>query len=68
LGIAKGNQCHLYQKGISGLAIQTVQVVASPDENNVYPIFSMNVPEEVRDLIYKINNGLEAENSIKASI
>ena len=65
LGMGKGSQCHLYQKMISGVT-QTVQVIV--DENNVRPLISKNVPEQVRDLIYGINNAEAPENVMKSGM
>lgn len=68
-GIAAEGRSYLYQKGISARTSQTIQVVVSAkDENIVKPIFSLNVPVKVRDLIYAITNEANMENAVRAEI
>ena len=56
-GAVKGRPAYLYQKNISGNTPQMIQLTtASENKDDVYPIFSINVPQKVRDSIYNILN------------
>lgn len=61
-GAVKGRPSYLYQKNISGSTPQMVQLaVSSENKDSICPIFSINVPQQVRDSIYNIINDREIE-------
>ncbi|KTD55216.1 hypothetical protein Lsai_2808 [Legionella sainthelensi] len=56
-GLAEGRNVAYYQKDNYGVAKQLQSICLATnqdDEENILPIFSLNVPEKLRDAVYEI--------------
>ncbi|HAU1152422.1 TPA: hypothetical protein JBI12_10820 [Legionella pneumophila] len=55
---------HLYHKTVYG-SIQQIQLAMDRENNTVRPVFSKNVPVELRDSIYDIMKSSSEKNSLQ---
>ncbi len=69
-GQVEGRPSYLYQKNVLGRAPQTIQLAVSKEnKDDIRPIFSNNVPEQVRDSVYRIidERVMELEHAMRSN-
>ncbi|CZG20899.1 TPA: hypothetical protein ACJ5DT_000812 [Legionella pneumophila] len=64
LGEFEKYENHLYHKTVYG-SIQQIQLAMDRENDTVRPVFSKNVPVELRDSIYDIMKGSSEKNSLQ---
>lgn len=67
LGEFMGREVFHFQKNISGVSPQTIQLGVLPgDQEDVIPLMSKNVPQILRDQVYELMSATALENSARA--
>ncbi|KTD63667.1 hypothetical protein Lsan_1100 [Legionella santicrucis] len=64
IGLAEGKNVAYYQKDSYGVTRQQQSICLATDKENeedILPIFSINVPEKLRDAVYEIMNAPSEE-------